>query len=90
MKKFFEIFGGVIIAVLVAVGVIGGLGFGVYSMDIASKEFQGNIEMQLINYQAKVDLATYGTKFDGYVKVCESNGVPVTVCVLAWPNGARK
>lgn len=79
MWDFCKVVGGIAIICGGIVFVVWGVGYGILTLEYARTD-----------YQAKVDLDTYGSKFDGYVKVCLSNGVPATVCVLAWPNGARK
>ncbi len=82
MKKFWNFCkaGGALLIIGGAiVGVIWGIGYGILAL-----------EHSLVDYKAEVDLVAYGTKFDGYMLVCQRAGVPVTVCVLAWPNGARK
>lgn len=70
-----------------AVGIIcGGIGLAIWGLVTGIVA----LEHDIIDYKAQVNIETYGTKFDGYVRVCTSNGVPASVCVLAWPNGARK
>ncbi len=70
-----------------AVGIIGGgIGLAIWGLVVGIVA----LEHDIIDYKSEVDLANYGVKFDGYMRVCGANGVPLTVCVLAWPNGARK
>jgi len=79
MKKFFEIFGRGILVILIVVGVIGGLGYGAYSLDKSLKD-----------YQAEVDITSYGARMNGYMRVCTNLEVPPQVCILAFPGGKVK
>ena len=79
MWNYCKAAGGIALICLGIATVIGGLGYAILFM-----------EHNMVDYKAEVDLKTYGTKFEAYVIVCKRNGVPAQVCILAWPNGARK